>query len=60
MINALNTFLTQFREGIKSLSDEDFKQQVEAVNTTVSEKDINLSKENDRFWGEITVHKYQF
>ena len=26
----------------------------------ISEKDYNLGKENQRFWGEIAVHKYLF
>lgn len=60
MIGAINKFLTELRDTIKALSDEDFKTQVEAVNTSVSEKDINIKKENERFWGEISVHKYQF
>lgn len=60
MVNAVNVFLTEFREKIKDMTDDEFKQQVEAIKTGVAEKDINLSKENERFWGEISVHKYGF
>jgi len=45
---------------VKSLSEEDFKTQVEAVMTKVAEKDYNLSSEHGRFWAEISCHKYLF
>lgn len=57
-IAAVNKFLVEFKDKVKNMTDEEFAQQVEAVKTTVAEKDINLSKENSRFWGEISVHKY--
>lgn len=31
-----------------------------AVQTNIAEKDINLSYESSRFWGEISKHKYNF
>jgi len=60
MVNAINEFLTATREKVKSVSDEDFKVQVEAVNTELSEKDINLKKDCERQWSEIGLHKYNF
>jgi len=47
-------------EKLTSLSDEDFKTQVEAVLTNISEKDKNQEAEYDRFWHEICCHSYQF
>jgi secreted Zn-dependent insulinase-like peptidase len=60
IINATNNFLTELREKVKELSDEDFNTQKQAVHTKISEKDINLQKENDRYSGEISLHKYNF
>ena len=60
MVNAINAFLTDTKQKIKDLSDEDFKVQVEAVKTEVSEKDINMKKDNERMWSEIGLHKYNF
>ena len=42
------------------MPDEEFETLRKAVHTIISEKDINLSKENDRFMGEISSHKYNF
>ena len=42
------------------MPDEEFETLRQAVHTIISEKDINLRKENDRFLGEITSHKYNF
>jgi secreted Zn-dependent insulinase-like peptidase len=42
------------------MTDEEFETLRQAVLTIISEKDINLSRENDRFMGEITSHKYNF
>ena len=60
MVNAINEFLVQVRDKVKNISDEDFKVQVEAVKTEISEKDINMKRDNDRMWSEIGLHKYNF
>ena len=49
-----------FRDKIKNIPDEEFEILRQAVITIVSEKDINLQRENERFMGEITSHKYNF
>ena len=43
-----------------NISEEDFKQQVEAVLVQIAEKDNNLQQLNSRFWNEIAEHKYLF
>jgi len=52
--------MTETRTKLAELSDADFEVQKQAVLTKISEKDINLSKENQRYWGEISLHKYNF
>lgn len=42
------------------MPDEEFETLRQAVHTIISEKDINLKRENERFMGEITSHKYNF
>lgn len=41
-------------------SEDDFKVQKAAVHQILAEKDINLQKEEGRFWSEISTHKYLF
>jgi insulysin len=60
IVNSLNTFLASQREKVKTLTNEEFKTQVEAVLTKVAEKDYNLQGEHGRFWSEISCHKYLF
>lgn len=48
------------KDEVSLLSDEDFEVQKQAVLIKLAEKDINLSSENARHWGEISTHKYQF
>ena len=48
------------REKLGELTDEEFKTQIEAVLTNVTEKDKNQRAEYDRFWTEINHHSYQF
>ena len=48
------------KEKVMNLSEEDFEVQKQAVLVKLAEKDINLSKETYRHWGEISTHKYNF
>lgn len=48
------------RNKIMNLTDEEFEIQKQSVLVKLSEKDINLFKENNRHWGEISTHKYLF
>jgi hypothetical protein len=45
---------------VHAITAEEFKIQVDAVLVKVAERDYNLQKENSRFWGEISTHKYLF
>lgn len=60
MVSCINKFLIEKREDVKNIKDEDFETIKGAVNTIISEKDINLSYECTRFWNEIGKHKYNF
>jgi secreted Zn-dependent insulinase-like peptidase len=60
IVNSINEFLVLYRDKIKNIPDEEFETVKKAVLTIISEKDINLSKENDRFMREISSHKYNF
>jgi len=59
-INALNEFLVAVREKVQTISDDDFKVQKQAVYTIINEQDINLSKQHERYWQEISLHRYDF
>ena len=57
----LDVHLAKMRAKMASLSDEDFATVVSAVNTSISEKDKNLSEEFSRFWGHaLSKHTYKF
>jgi len=60
LVNAINVFLVEIREKIKAITDEEIEVQKTAVHTLLAEKDINLTKENFRFWNEIASHQYEF
>ena len=60
IVNSINEFLVSMRAKIQNLSDVEFEIQKQAVLVRLAEKDINLSRENARHWGEISTHKYQF
>mmetsp|Transcript_1318 Transcript_1318/g.1693 ORF Transcript_1318/g.1693 Transcript_1318/m.1693 type:complete len:895 (-) Transcript_1318:261-2945(-) len=57
---AVNKFLVEFRKKMQDLTDEEFKQQKESVHTTIAEKDINLAKEHQRNWSELTTYAHMF
>ena len=59
-MNSLNTFLNAIKDKVASITDEEFKTQLDAVLVKVEEKDYNLGKENNRYWSEIATHKYLF
>ena len=42
------------------MDDEEFETMKGAVKTILAEKDIKLSYESSRYWGEIATHKYNF
>jgi len=52
--------LIETREKIKTITDEQLEVQKQAVLTKLSEKDINLQRENGRYWNEIATHEYVF
>jgi insulysin len=60
IVSCINEFLVKMKDEVSLLSDEDFEVQKQAVLIKLAEKDINLSSENARHWGEISTHKYQF
>ena len=58
--NSFNKFIADQTQKINSLSDEDFKTNVESIITRISEKDYNLSGDFKRMFQEISTHKYLF
>ena len=42
------------------MPDDEFEIYKEAVLTKLQEKDISLSKQHERHWGEISTHHYMF
>ena len=49
------------RVKVQNMTDEEFTTIVNAVKTTISEKDKNLGEEFQRFWYlEFATHSYQF
>lgn len=60
MVEAINNFLVDTREKIKAVTEEEFEVQKQAVITKLAEKDINLARENGRYFNEIATHEYLF
>lgn len=60
IVSSINDFLVQMRQEVNKLSDEDFEVQKQAVMTKLAEKDLSLSAENQRHFGEISTHHYLF
>jgi len=60
LVGAINKFLVEMRAKFKQLTDEEFETQRKSVHTIIAEKDINLSRDNSRMWGEIMKHRYCF
>ena len=58
--NSINEFLISMRDKVKNISDEEFEVHKSAVMTRLAEKDISLSQENQRHFGEISTHHYLF
>jgi secreted Zn-dependent insulinase-like peptidase len=52
--------LIKIREEIKNITEEVIEVQKKSVHTQIAEKDINLNRENGRFWNEIASHQYEF
>jgi secreted Zn-dependent insulinase-like peptidase len=60
LVNSINNFIVDTREKIKAITDDEFEVQKQAVITKLAEKDINLQRENGRYWNEIATHEYLF
>ena len=57
----LDVHLAKMRVKVQNMTDEEFTTIVNAVKTTISEKDKNLGEEFQRFWYlEFATHSYQF
>jgi len=56
----LDKHLVRMRAKVQAISDEDFKTNVGAVMTTISEKDKNLREDFGRVWSELSTHAYAF
>ena len=57
----LDVHLARMRVKVQNMTDEEFTTNVNAVKTTISEKDKNLGEEFQRFWYlEFATHSYNF
>ncbi|KAL7753560.1 metalloprotease [Sorochytrium milnesiophthora] len=56
----IESFLRQFGDLLKSISDKDYEQNVEALVTKKLEKDKNLYQQSQRFWRHIGSGYYDF
>ena len=57
----LDIHLAKMRAKVRNMTDEEFSTNVNAVKTTISEKDKNLNEEFTRFWvHEFATHSYKF
>ena len=48
------------RKMVAEMKEEDFNTQKKSVHTQLAEKDKNMGAESSRFWGEISLHNYDF
>ena len=53
-------FIDHMREKIKDLSDDEFKKHVESVKTKNLQKDLSIYEEAERYWVEVTTHRFLF
>ena len=60
LAHCTSAFLELKRENVSYLRDEDFEKVKSSLHTIIAEKDINLSYEAYRYWGEISNHQYVF
>lgn len=56
----INQFLEILKEKIGKLTDEEFKQQIEAVSVPLRQKPISLLEETTNYWKEIVNTEYLF
>jgi len=59
-IGCINKFIIGNKKVFQELSDADFEQAREAINTQISEKDINFIDQTARLYQEISTHTYNF
>jgi len=54
----ISNFLEKTKEKINEISDEEFNKHVESVRSSITEKDLSIVQEGERYWKEIRTHKY--
>jgi secreted Zn-dependent insulinase-like peptidase len=53
-------FLLSQQKEIEKMTEKEFKVAVNTIRTKLMEDDINLKKEHDKHWAEISKHEYLF
>eukprot|EP01101_Sappina_pedata_P000854 TRINITY_DN11001_c0_g1_i1.p1 TRINITY_DN11001_c0_g1~~TRINITY_DN11001_c0_g1_i1.p1 ORF type:complete len:972 (+),score=420.53 TRINITY_DN11001_c0_g1_i1:59-2917(+) len=53
-------FLSQFRQKLQEMSEEEFEKHKKAVVAEKEEKDLKISAESQKLWAEISCHQYLF
>ena len=56
----VEAFIARFRSKMISMSDDEFRTNVDAVVESFLEKDKNLGEESNRYWSRITDRTYVF
>ena len=54
----ISNFLEKTKEKINEISDEEFNKHVESVRASITEKDLSIVQEGERYWREVRTHKY--
>ncbi len=54
------SFLTSFNTQLKKMSEQEFEKHVQALKSTILEKETRLSQRSNRFWHEIDRNNYSF
>lgn len=60
MVGRVGQFLTDFRENLKDMSDQEFQQHRAGVMSQLVEPDKRLRERSERFWREIDRKQYEF
>ena len=60
LVSCINKFLTSMIEEVLKMTDDEFETQINAVYTSIGQKDKNLIEETTRYLDEISSHTYNF
>eukprot|EP01017_Pseudomicrothorax_dubius_P007824 TRINITY_DN12497_c0_g2_i2.p1 TRINITY_DN12497_c0_g2~~TRINITY_DN12497_c0_g2_i2.p1 ORF type:complete len:496 (-),score=139.25 TRINITY_DN12497_c0_g2_i2:38-1525(-) len=56
----IQSFLDGARKEVASLAETEFQKYIESVAVDISQRDLSISEEADRYWKEVREHQYVF